>query len=194
MARELIYQAKVELEGLTPLLMHKCSNLEKTPTSPETDYSNEWRGTAYIAADGKNNAICPAINIEAMLRDASKGQKIGKSPMTRLVPTGISVQEFEIDILSDGKTFTLDDIEKRNWIFRCPSVVQRKRIMRVRSCIPIGWTMNFTIDVTNSLLTKEIVKDLFVRSGYMAGLMDWRPGAPKPGKFGQFDLTKFEVI
>ncbi len=196
MSREILYQVKVGLEGITPLLHHKCVLGKKSQNAPDEDYSEEWRTTTHLDADGI--VIMPSLCIEAMMFFASKNFKIGKMAMTKIVPTGATVQEFEVPILWEGKkgsTFTLEDIAEKEWIFTCPAVVGGKRILRIRTAVPIGWYLSFTVDVTNRLLTEDIVRDLFDRGGYMAGLLDQAPHSPRrPGKFGQFVLDKFEKV
>jgi len=193
MARQTVFEAEVKIVGVTPLLMHKCGIIEKKATSSATDYSEEWMTTVYLDQSQEKVAI-PSMNVEAMLRDASKGHKIGKNFMTKVVPTGIMVNEFEIPLLDEkSKPITIEKIQSNNWLFSCVAVVQKSRINRVRACLPPGWNMTFSISVLNPILKPEIVQDLLDRAGYEAGLCDWRPGAPKPGKFGQFEVEKFEI-
>ena len=194
MPRNVIYSANVTIEGLTELLMHKCGNIGgngKVATSRETDYSEEWVETTYTNPEG--HVCLPSMNLEAMLRDASKGQKIGKHFMSKLVPTGCMVREFEPVVTIKGKTITIDDIRKNGWIRAFPAVVVGKRVMRIRTSLPAGWRVSFTIDVISRMLTAEVMENLMETAGYSAGLCDWRPGAPKPGKFGQFEPVRFEV-
>ena len=194
MAREIIYSAKVEINGTSSMLMHKCGVIEAKNTSAATDYSSEWKETVYIDPLTDKVSI-PAINVEAMLRDASKGQKIGKNFMTRIVPTGIMVKEFTIPVYDpNGKEISIEDIERKKWLWSCAVVIGKNRVSRTRSCLPVGWKMVFNINVVNPLLKTEIVKNLIERAGYEVGLCDWRPGAPKPGKFVQFELVKFDVV
>ena len=194
MAREKVFEAQIEIVGVTPLLMHKCGVIEKKATSSATDYSEEWMATVYLDQSSENVAL-PSMNIEAMLRDASKGHKIGKNFMTKVVPTGIIVNEFEIPIFDNkGKSISIEKIKSNNWLFSCVAVVQKSRINRTRACLPPGWNMTFSISVLNPILKPEVVEGWIERAGYEAGIGDWRPSAPKPGKFGQFEVSKFQII
>lgn len=190
MSREIIHEAKVKLEGSTFLLHHKCGIIEKKASSATTDYSEEWKKTTYVSKDGK--VSIPSLNLEAMMRDASKGHKIAKMAMTKVMASGAEVSEFDVPLLFNNKQITLDDISKNEWLLSCAAVVQKQRIMRVRTAIPPGWSLCFTVKIFNPLLKEDIMKDLLERAGYEVGLMDWRPGGSKPGKFGQFDLVGFE--
>ena len=191
MARELIYTAEIGITGTFPMLMHKCGTMEKTVKNSTTDYSEEWVSTVYLGMQEKV-AVYPSMNIDAMFKDASKGQKIGKNFMTKVVPTGVVINEFEIPVLDPrGNKVTIEDIRNNEWTFTCQAVVNKKRINRTRAMFPVGWMMNWTISVYSPLLKPEIVRDLLDRAGYEVGIGDWRPA--KSGKFGQFELSKFEV-
>lgn len=192
MPKKIIYRANVILEGTTYLLHHKCGVIEKKASSSTTDYSEEWKKGTYINSESGNVAVS-SLNLEAMMKDASRGHKISKTTLIKIMAAGVEVEQFDSDILFNGKPFTIKDIEKNEWLFSCAAVVQKQRIMRTRSSIPPGWTLNFTVKVYNPLLKKDILHDLFDRAGHEIGLMDWRPGSSKPGKFGQFELIEFKV-
>jgi len=195
---EIIYKAKIGLEGITPLLHHACTGLgdEKSLSNAETDYTDEWRKTTYLNPEGF--LVVPKRCLAASIREAARGMKLGKFALPRIVTSGIRIEEFEIEILYPGKKgekLTIDDIEKNNYLFSCPVVVKTSRVVRVRTAVPIGWYLNFNLNVLNSLLTEKVMKDLFERAGYLCGLLDNRPNSPKkPGEFGQFRLDYFNVI
>lgn len=191
MARELIFQAGVKIVGITPLLMHKCGTIEKKASNPTTDYSEEWVSTVYLDQEQKSVAI-PSMNLEAMMRDAATSHKIGKNALNKIVVTGILINEFEIPVMGPcGKPVTIDKIRDGNWLFSCAAVVQRNRITRTRACLPPGWNMTFNLSIYNPLLKPDLVEDLLSRGGYECGLCDWRPS--KKGKFGQFEVERFDI-
>ena len=192
MARELIYTAEIGIKGTFPMLMHKCGTMEKKVQNATTDYSEEWVNTVYLGMQEKI-VVYPSMNIDAMFKTAAKGQKIGKNFMTKIVPTGIVVNEFEIPVLDpNGGKITIDDIRNNEWTFTCQAIVNKSRINRTRAMFPVGWMMNWTISVYSPLLKPEIIKDLMERAGYEVGIGDWRPA--KSGKFGQFELYKFNAL
>ena len=195
--KEVIFTAKIGLEGLTPLLHHACNGLgEKVATNATTDYSEEWKTTTYINSDGF--LVVPERCLSACFREAARGTKIGKLTMPRVISSGIQIEEFEVEIHYPGKTgdkLTIEEMEKENYLFSCPVVVKLNRVLRTRAAVPIGWHLDFTLQVTNPLLKPDILRDLIDNAGYMCGLLDNRPNAPKkPGKFGQFKLDYFNVI
>ena len=197
MGREILWSADVEIEGITPMLMHKCGIIESGSASKaDKDYSGEWKRGTYLSSNGDGCIIVPQLNLLAMVRDACKGQKIGRTAMNRVVVPGIDIpfEYFEVPVLYRGKKITLDMVETNNWLFTCAVVVQRNRVNRVRTQLPIGWTAQWRFDIFDRRVTEDILRNLLSDAGVYAGLCDWRPGAPKPGKFGMFEVKKFEVV
>jgi hypothetical protein len=190
--KEVYFQAEAEIVGTHPILLHKCVlSKANAQTGPDPDYSDEWRKTTYLDQGGEF-VVIHSMMLEAMLRVSSKGHKLGKFFMSKLVPAGVEVNEFETPLLSpESKKITLQDIENKEWLFTTPVALRGKRVLRTRTCVPPGWTLKFSMSITDSILTPKSMEDLVARSGYAAGIGDWRPSAPKPGKFGQFQLTSF---
>jgi len=188
MAKDIVYTANVTIEGVTPLLMHKMSvaGLSKKPRTAETDYSGEWKSTAYLNERG--HLVCPSANIESMMIGASKGRKIGKHAESKFMAQ-VTIQEFEPTIHVNGNPVTLDMIAENNWIDIRSVVIKKDRVARSRICIPVGWELKFTLVVKTPMLPAEEMRDLLETAGELVGLMDYRP--EKKGKFGQFEITKF---
>lgn len=196
--RELIYSAKVAIEGVTELLMHryvldeiKRGKKNSKITNPETSYEDEWIKGTYLTPEG---LVCiPSMMIEAMLRNASIGQKVGKHFLSKIIPTGCSVREFEPLVTINGNTITIDDIRENDWKLTFPVVVKTSRVSRTRTALPPGWRLDFHVDIISKLLKVDVMEEIFQRAGYAAGLGDWRPSSKSPGKFGQFELIEFSV-
>jgi len=192
---DVIFTAKIELTGSTPLLHNKidiASLSKKKVRNAETSYEDEWRRGTHI--NSNNEVIITDIILSAMLDNASKGEKIGKQTVRKLAASGVIINEDEINIMYNGKVITLDDIERNNWIFITPVRIKGNVVLKSRTMIPLGWTATFTCSVITSQIDKDTLKGLFESAGRIAGLLDWRPSSPKPGKFGQFDVTKFRIL
>lgn len=191
MAKQIVYGVDGQITGYTPLLMHKVTigGLSPTPNTPETDYSREWMSTCYLGADGKS-LVCPSANLESMLVAVAVGKKIRKVPVMKLV-SQLDFSEMDIPISLDGKAITVEAVEKNGWIDVRGVVVQKARVARARVRIPSGWTVNFHIDSRTGLLSADYLKALLEEAGELVGLMDYRP--QKKGKFGQFEVTGFDV-
>jgi len=194
--KKIIYKARIELKGITPILMHKCGLIETNKkTDSDTDYDNEWIKSVYTSMSDKNKVIVPSLNIEAMLRDAAPGIKIGsKIFLSKIITPGADIVGFENDLLYKNNIITIDDIRKNDWLFACAVVIKKNRVTRIRVCIPDGWGIKFNMNVYDKAINDSTLRSLIEKAGDKEGLMDWRPGSPKPGKFGQFELDKFEVV
>jgi hypothetical protein len=194
MPREIQFEAEVGIKGTFPLLIQKYALPEEaTVTSSVTDYSEEWKKAVHLDFEENKYLVLPNVNIEMSIREAAKGKKIGKNFLTKVVPTGISVEEFQVPILDDkNNKLTISDLEERDWLLTCPVVIQKKRVVKTRACI-MKWQMFFNLQVLSPLLTPKIVEGLISEAGYCSGLGVWRPSSPSPGKYGQFDLIKFDV-
>jgi len=195
MARKEGYEVEVGLRGTMDLLLHKCGWIEEKMKTPDTDYSDEWKRTTYLSKKimkkGKPVVVMPTINIGAMLVNAGKGGSIGRVSLRKILAT-VMFREFEVPILYEKEYITLEDIEKNDWILRCPVVVQRRRIIRARTQIPAGWEIFFGLQVFHPRLERKRLREILDKAGQEEGLGDWRPGAPKPGRFGQFEVVVFK--
>ena len=192
--KELQYKAQIGIEGTTPLLPHKCGLIGKPGvTTNETDYTGEWKKTVYVGQNGteENVLVLPSLNMEACIRDVSKGKKLGKAVLGTLVASGMEMDEFEVPLKVNGNEIIIADVESRNWLFACSARIGTKRVTRIRAMLPVGWKAEFNLNVYNPLLTPEIMRALLDEAGIHVGLMDWRPA--KKGKFGQFVVTKFNA-
>lgn len=196
MPRTVQYTADVSLVGLTSLLIHKYVVEDDSKTvknKKQQDYSKEWRKATHVSMDG-SCVIIPSRNIEMAIRSVCPNEKVGKTYLNKVVPTGIDVAEFEVPILDENdQTFDLDDIEERGWLFTTPVVIGKNRVVKTRTCIP-KWKLNFSINVLHSGITPEALEYLIDKAGYMSGLGVWRPSSPNnPGKFGQFEINNFHI-
>ncbi len=186
----------VRIVGLSPILFHKYT--PKTDParlvqgSDAVNYADEWKESVYLE---KDNVVIPSVNIMACIFNGAKGVRKGKHFLTRLVYTSFSVEPFKIEVTVAGKTINLKRIEKEDWIDVTGAKVRGNMVDRARVCLPVGWTLNFTLTNRNEQLTAKDVKALIDNAGEKAGLGDWRPSAPKkPGPYGRFVVEKFDKV
>lgn len=194
MAIEVQYTADIILEGTTPLLMQKFFQPENNnkATSKNKDYSEEWRKMAHTSMTS-DQLIMPQANIEHTIAEGGRDKKLGKKGLHNVIPKGMEVSEFEVPIYdSKDQSLTLEDLAERDWLFTTPVSINKNMVMRTRPCLH-EWRLYFTIEVTNPSLTPETMKDVIEDAGYLSGLGAWRPSCPKSGKFGRFNLQKFDV-
>jgi len=196
------YLAKynVVIQGTSPILLHKY--VVSSVSTPETSigkgnaslqYKDEWKKGTYLNPQG--NVVMPSTNILACIYNGSKGIRKGKYYLSRLIYPSLIIQPFEPVIKVDNKTITLDDIEKNNWLNVMRAVVMMKGIDRIRTELPIEWTIEFELFLTNDQLNEKDVKEILENAGYVAGLGDMRPSSPKkPGPYGRFEVISFESV
>lgn|SRR3990167_3847651 len=187
---------KTTIVGTRPILIHKytVSTASKPTTrSKNQSFDQEWRKNTYINDDGF--LVIPHQNLMACLFDGTKGMKKGKTTLTRALYYCLTIAENEVLLLYEGKPIHINDVEKKNWIFPSGVVISGRRIDRLRTMIPAGWSINFTIETyQHNILDETDIKKIIESSGRYAGLGDWRLSSPKkPGSYGQFDIKEFIV-
>lgn len=139
---------------------------------PDAALTECIRRAAGLCARGAGRSAVNGIEVveenPQLIFDAPKGKKL--SP--------------EI-LYGDGRTSFVD---------RRAIKQQASRLMRVRARFN-DWSVSFTLDVDEQIVRDaETVREWLETAGYQCGLGDYRPSAPKPGKFGRFEVTRFEVL
>lgn len=186
---------KVEIEGLTPILMHNgqlcdpfnhyAKELKKVTskrTKTEDDQMQmmriEWDGGLYLDEQGK--VAMPADSILAMVQGGARKFKLGKQ-----VAPGVFVN-------SDFFAFEYDGPKNLDKLYADPQHVLRKRVkvgqaavMRTRPRFP-KWSCKFELELVTDILNPEDLKRILDTAGRVVGLLDWRP------RYGRFQVTKFE--
>lgn len=175
---------KVQITGITPLLMNKPEEygfseqwVEKTAT---TNYEKEALKKLYIDYD--NNIYQPATHIERALIEAGKKVKVkgqGKATYSKLFGSMISIEEFEI--LHKKTKYEIFSV-----LVVIPST--RGRVMRYRPMFK-EWVLEFHITFEDEIHPDTIKESLEIAGKYV-GIGDWRP--EKKGKFGKFQVTEFK--
>ena len=182
----------LKIEGTTPLLLEKYI-LQKTSTTKKVDYSDEWKDKTYLSPDGF--VIITGEMFKACLNQGSKGLKNGKLFMSKLIPTGLVLQDFETKIHINKSPITLKDIEKNGWINYYRKVISGKSNIGNRTQIPPGWTMEWNFINREVRLRKDDVQEVIKNAGLYCGLGGQRPSSPrKPGNYGQFKILNFELV
>lgn len=191
---------KVTITGTNAILLHKYTvasardvGTRVIKTRDSNNYSDEWIKGTYLNEDG--NVIMPSLNLSATIFEGSKGMKIGKKALTRIVSTALKVFPLEPLIKVGGKPVTIDLIRDNDWIYLSGAVISGRRVDRARTMLPKGWVIEFELAVDSEALTSKDVRNILDNAGKNAGLGDWRPSAPKkPGPWGTFEVTKFDEV
>lgn len=205
--RETLTRFYAELEGITPMLMHKPNlavasdgpkrtNEKKIPTPTE-----EAEAGAYRLDD--RTLMVPAIWVQRNMIEAGKQFKNPSNTRQTMVRT-VAASLIPPPVLGfpifgpDGEPLMEYEIDTRR------AVVQRAAIMRSRPMIPVGWSctveMGFDTDPFQSgEVTDQLVTDLGMQwllplmrlGGSKLGLGDYRP--EKSGPFGRYQVKRFAV-
>lgn len=133
------------------------------------------------------------------------GKKTYKEPML----TSFDINEDFVPIKVNGKPISIKELGKLmaedNQDFDdayipaaeklgLPLDVRRAKVgmnkhVRVRPVVPSGWTLEYTATVNTEEIPLDDLEQVFHIAGTNKGIGDWRPGAPKPGPFGRFEVT-----
>ncbi|MCK5176114.1 MAG: hypothetical protein KAQ92_00170 [Candidatus Aenigmarchaeota archaeon] len=175
---------KVRIKGVTPLLMNKPEAygfdeqwVEKKAT---TDYEKDALKKLYM--NSKQEIYQPSNHIEMCLIEAGKKVKVkgqGKATYSKLFGSMVSIEEFELIHLNPK-------YEIHKMLVVIPST--KGRIMRYRPCFK-EWALEFHINFEDEI-PAEVIKECLEIAGRYVGIGDWRP--QKKGKFGKFQVVKFE--
>ncbi|MFW6282973.1 MAG: hypothetical protein ACOC1P_02880, partial [Minisyncoccales bacterium] len=174
---------KVELKGITPLLMNnpqsmidEQTNQLKQKTSKQ-DLSKEAEKLTY--KDTKGNLYVPSEAIKGCMINASAYKKIGKYSAKPIIAGGVHIQPREISL--GTKKYSLD--------IRTV-VIQRSRVVKARPMIE-NWKIIFDLQYDETLIpSSDIIKPILEEGGKRVGILDFRP--QKTGSFGMFEITKWE--
>lgn len=194
---------KATITGTSPLIMHNgrmANPLDKhairlrefTSIRKKTDqdYMNllevEFMGSLYY--DKSVGVYIPGDNIEAMVRDGAKLKKRGAS-----VQRGVSCVEDRIAFTYSGPRDpqTLWDTEDFRDIRNVKNGSTGGKTLR---CRPIfrEWSLTFTLAYESEQINERDLLQCLADAGQYIGLGDYRPGSPKGGRYGRFEVSKWE--
>lgn len=176
----------VTITGTRPLLMHAIP--------PDFGEKKNTRGAVPIPKEeaekslykDKNGIIAiPSLNILSTLRKAATDYKIpGKARKTfrDLIFSGIQIIPPYIPLSCNGTN------PDKAWVIDLQPVnIQRAKIIRARPRFD-EWSLNFQIEITDSLIQLKVLQDILESAGRFIGLCDYRP------LFGLFKVDKFEKV
>lgn len=174
---------KVTIEGITPLLMNKPAEYGFDEQWIEKKASTDWEAESLKKLYVNGEEIYqPATHIERALIDAGKKIKVkgqGKATFSKLFGSMVSIEE---DIIPHQ----IVDFETYKTLVVIPST--KGRVMRYRPMFR-KWKLSFTINAEDEI-PKEAINESLQIAGKYVGIGDWRP--EKKGKFGKFQVVKFE--
>lgn len=144
----------------------------------------EFMGGLWL--DEKDEPCVPAAAVEKMLRDAASRDRKG-----RTIDAGIrvSVDSFPLKYKGPRSAEKLwgSGHEKNPFVFRVGAAVNKARIIRTRPIFR-EWSMDIEIEFDPHAINEKDLRVYVERAGDVIGLGDWRPGSPKGGKHGRFEV------
>lgn len=199
---ELFKQINVKIKGLTPLIL--CNGRTANPLDPyakkmkeinsirkkqERHYQElsdiEWE--AYLYWDDELGVYMPSQNLFAMLIKGSKKLKLGPFITAAMVNTPIGCPI----ITKNGKNLVALQASPENR-FQNLVTINRAKIVKTRPIFK-NWEMEIPLELDDSMLSVEQLKQIFTLCGKMIGMGDWRPASPQnPGIYGKFIVEEFK--
>ena len=173
---------KVEIEGLTPILMNSPKSMldEAEGLTTKTTKRNIKEECEKLAYRTKSKELyVPAEAIKGCIINASAYKKFGKYSARPIIAGGVNIVPDQIGL--GTKTYEID---------LRTVVIQRARIVKARPKI-MKWKLKFTLNYDETLIQSgELIKPILEEAGKRIGILDFRPA--KNGSFGTFQVTKWE--
>lgn len=185
---------RVQIEGLTPLLIHRFTESaeQAKPTrrvkSRNVDPREEATQHAYIAKNG--TFYFNAFAIPSCMGNAGANHKATGTRKTLrfVVPSAVRLTSDTITI-TNGNGGPAKDFEVDSRPVTIPAT--KGRIMRHRPRFD-QWGARFDLLINDDLLDPATAHVLLQEAGLSIGIGDFRP--EKRGPFGTFRVTKWEEI
>ena len=177
---------KVDIKGITPLLQNKPEDYGFDVEWVEKKAGNEYEKEALkkVYRDAKGVIYTPCDHIERAIIEAGKKIRVkgaGKATYSKIFGSMVSVEPQAIPL-----TPQKFDIFKKLVVI--PST--KGRVMRYRPMFE-KWALSFEV-MAEDEIPAAVLKDALEIAGKFSGLGDWRP--EKKGKFGKFQVVKFEEL
>lgn len=165
---------KVEINGVSPLLMHRFIGEDKKARKKQVYVPEEIaEKAAYRTDDGK--LFLPSTHFKASMVKASTDFKFrGKKTYKEYIKAGIIIEPNEI--ILDQQKYTIHEE---------PVVINRSRVMSWRPRFN-KWSCNFVMIIIDDMLDALTLKEILISAGRYKGVGDHRP------EYGRFEVTTFE--
>jgi hypothetical protein len=181
---------KIEIEGITPLLMNRPSQLDisdKSKTAKRETLTPKEIAEAKIYKDGEGTIYAPSTWFSGAVVEAGKSKKMGgkgssKATYSKVAGSCVDISPFEIVMKKPNwKVFSILAV---NPTTKGKNVLHRPQFD--------SWKMEFTVSFDESLIEVPVMKELFDIAGRNVGVGDWRPA--KKGRFGKFQVTSWKEL
>ena len=177
---------KVTIEGISPLLMNRPSQLIGDISKDKKGFQNkpeeEAKNRLY---EIKGKLYQPATHLQGALIEAGKHKKVvgkGKSTYSKIVGYAVEINPFEI--IHKKQKWEVFSVLAVNPTTRGRNLVHRPMLRE--------WEIEFEVTFDDTEIPPSIVKELFDIAGRIVGIGDWRPA--KKGRFGKFHVINWKEI
>lgn len=178
----------VTIQGITPLLMNRPSQLEISDKSKdvkrETKTPDEI-SEAKLYTDAEGKIYFPSTWFRGALVEAGKQKKMGgkgssKATYSKIVGSSVSIEPFEILLKKPNwKTFSILAV---NPTTHGRNILHRPQFDK--------WEVDMQVNFEEEQIEPSVMKELFDIAGKRVGIGDWRPA--KKGMFGKFQVTSWK--
>jgi hypothetical protein len=134
--------------------------------------------------EGYSEPILPAANLQRCLRDAATAWKLGKDVSRSTIVENDAVISYDGPrearaMLQDGRYYSCRPNGRGN--------------MAIRMILP-SWVVRFNVLINDEIMGDRDFAKILDRAGVAEGLGAWRPGSPKGGRFGRFQVTELTPV
>ena len=209
----MIHAIDVELTGISPLLMHSARSVDPvdcfrraiaavTGKRKKTDEDHravqdlEWWAGLYTSPliscdeDGKvsvkrgTRLVIPAHVCDSLIRGGARKSRSGGAASAG------TVIESDATFSHDGPTDLVKLSQSEEHRLKVCVVVNRGRVLRVRPMFSM-WKLAFSVTFDPEIIEARTISQALDSAGRLIGIGDWRPGAPRGGNYGRFQVTQF---
>lgn len=179
-------KVKVELTGITPLLMNSPKAMldaakDISSSTEKRNLAEEAEKLLYVMKDG--TLYIPSEAVKGSLVNAASYKKFGKYSAKPIVAGSVFIQPNEISL--GTKKYELD--------IRTVVVQRRNRIVKARPMLRT-WKVEFELTYNSEFIAngENLIKPILIEAGQRVGLLDFRP--QKLGSFGMFEVTLWKEM
>ena len=178
---------KITIEGITPLLMNRPSQLDIGDKSKnvkrETNTPKEI-AELKLYRDAEGKIYCPATWFQGCIVEAGKQKKMlgkgsAKATYSKVCGSSVEINPFEIVLKNDWKVFS---------ILAVNPTTRGKNVLH-RPCFD-KWKVDFEVTFEEEQIEVSVMKEIFDIAGRSVGVGDWRPA--KKGRFGKFQVVSWK--
>jgi hypothetical protein len=186
------YIARVELEGVAPIIFHRWSDEsveEKSKAAKGSAAKKTDNIESYVWRNELEQICIPGEYLRGAIVNAAKFKQDPRSPRKSamdLFKAGVIPMTLLAPILNqDGQVTQKWDYEDRRRV----TIQRTSAITRVRPAFHPGWQATFELSVTlPEYIDRHLLLDVITMAGKVVGLADYRP------TYGRFGVTHFEVM